>query len=203
VTRATPGQPLRAARLARIFGLDRNPLRRTSDRVEAWLRVGLVALFVTIGPTAAIAAGHWTYHAQVAAITAQEADTHADKAVLLQPTTTSVDLATARLGRQVWARARWETAGAPAQTGEVPVPAGLPAGSAVTVWLDTSGQVTGPPDRGGFVDAIIFTSVMTLAFAGIGLAGVLRVVQLFLNRRRLAAWEAAWSAIEPRWTGRR
>jgi hypothetical protein len=203
VKRATPGQSRKAVRLARIFGLDRNPLRRASDRVEAWIRVGLVALFVTLGPLAAVAAGHWAYHAQVAAINAQAANTHAVKAVLLEPTTTSGDMALARLGGQVWARAQWERAGAPPQTGEVPVPAGLPTGSAVTVWLSTSGQVTGPPDRGGFVDAIVFAAMMALAIVGIMLAGALRVTQVFLNRRRLDAWEKAWSATEPRWTGRR
>jgi hypothetical protein len=195
--------PRRAVRLARTLGLDGNPLRRASDRAEAWIRVVVLALFVTIGPLAAIAAGHWAYDVQSAAIRTQAADSHAVKGVLLQPTTTSNDLAIARLGGQVWAEARWQNAGAPARTADVPAPAGLPAGGAVTVWLDNSGTVIGPPDRGGVVDAVAFTTVMTLAFIGLGLLGMLRVIQLLLNRRRLAAWESAWSAIEPRWTGRR
>lgn len=201
--RATPGQPRRSARLARSFGLDRNPLRRASDRAEAWIRVGLCALFFAVGPLAAIAGGHWAYNAQAAAISTEAADTHAVRAVLLQPTTTPGDLAIGRLGGQVWARARWVRAGAPAQTDVVQVPAGLPTGSAVTIWLDNSGQVTGPPLRGGFIEAVAFTSVMTLGFVALGLLVVLRVIQLFLNRRRMAAWESAWAAIEPRWTGRR
>lgn len=201
--RAIPGQPRRAVRLARTLGLDGNPLRRGSDRVEACVRIGLIALFVITGPLAAAVAGHWAYHAQAAAISTQAADTHAVKAVLLQPTTTPGDLAVARLGGQVWVDARWERAGAPVQIAEVPAPAGLQAGSKVTVWLDNAGHVTGPPVRGGFVEAVAFTTFMTLALVALGFLAVLRGIQLLLNRRRLAAWESAWSAIEPRWTGRR
>jgi hypothetical protein len=31
----------------------------------------------------------------------------------------------------------------------------------------------------------------------------LRLIQRLLDWRRMAAWEAAWRAIGPRWTGRR
>ena len=40
----TPGR----ARLARALGLERNPLRRASDRTEAWIRVGLL-FWIAIG----------------------------------------------------------------------------------------------------------------------------------------------------------
>ena len=51
----TPGR----ARLARALGLERNPLRRASDRAEAWIRVGLLAVFLIAGPMTALAAGGW------------------------------------------------------------------------------------------------------------------------------------------------
>jgi len=47
-------------RLSRALGFDRNPLRRASDRMEAWLRAGLLIVFLTAGPIAALAAGRWT-----------------------------------------------------------------------------------------------------------------------------------------------
>jgi hypothetical protein len=74
----------------------------------------------------------------------------------------------------------------------------------VTVWLNTSGRITGPPQRGesAFAAAAV-TAMMVLVVTALALLVVLRLIQCFLNRRRLAAWEAAWQAIGPRWTGHR
>ena len=51
--RGTASQPCGIARLARALGLDSNPLRRASDRAEARIRIGLVAIFLIVGPLAA------------------------------------------------------------------------------------------------------------------------------------------------------
>jgi hypothetical protein len=191
--RTAPGRPRWKARLARTLGLDGNPLRRASDRAEAWIRAGLLIVFLTAGPIAALAAGQWTAHAAGAETSAPP---HAVHAVLLQP-------ATAVLGGQAWVKARWETAGGSARTGEVPAPAGAAAGTAVTIWLNASGQVTGPPQRGEPAFAAVLTAVVTLAVMALAMLVVLRLMQHFLNWRRLAAWEAAWRATGPRWTGHR
>jgi hypothetical protein len=49
----------------------------------------------------------------------------------------------------------------------------------------------------------VLTPVVTLLLLGLALGVAASVARLCLNRRRLAGWEAAWSAVEPRWTGRR
>ncbi|HET6191415.1 MAG TPA: hypothetical protein VFE59_30965 [Trebonia sp.] len=103
------------ARLVRALGLDGNPLRRASDRAEAWIRAGLLIIFLTAGPIAALAVG---------------------------------------------------------QLGES-------------------------------ATAAVLASAATLAAMALALLIVLRLIQRFLSRRRLAAWEAAWRATGPRWTGRR
>jgi hypothetical protein len=46
-------------------------------------------------------------------------------------------------------------------------------------------------------------AVMTLVAVAVALRAALQLTRRFLNWRRLAAWEAAWSAIGPRWTGHR
>src|ERR1700735_390993 len=58
-----PGRPRGLTRLARALGLARNPLRPAPDRAEAWIRAGLLAVFLIAGPMAALSAGHWAYHA--------------------------------------------------------------------------------------------------------------------------------------------
>ena len=198
--RAAPGRPRWKARLARAFGLDGNPLRRASDRAEAWIRAGLLVIFLTAGPIAAIAAGQWTAHAAGAGTSGQP---HAARAVLLQKAIAPARPAPAVRDVQVWVRARWESAGGSARTGEVPAPAGAPAGTVVTIWLNASGRVTGPPQPGVAASAAVMTAVMTLAIMAFALLATLRLIQRFLNWRRLAAWEAAWRATGPRWTDHR
>ena len=53
------GRPRGLTRQARALGLDRNPLRRVTDRAEAWIRVGLLTVFLIAGPMAALGTGHW------------------------------------------------------------------------------------------------------------------------------------------------
>jgi hypothetical protein len=104
-----PGRRRGLTRLARALGLDRNPLRRATDRAEAWVGQG---------------------------------------------------------GR---------------------------------VWAGAPGEGTGPSARTGEVLA----AVMTLAAMALALLAVLRLALAFLNRRRLAAWETAWSRVGPQWSKRR
>ena len=54
----------------------------------------------------------------------------------------------------------------------------------------------------GRTDEVV-TAVMTLAALGLVLLAVLRLALALLNRRRLAAWEEAWSEAGPQWSKRR
>ena len=81
---------------------------------------------------------------------------------------------------------------------------GAAAGARIPVWLDRSGQPTAPP--GGQVAMIVNALALGAAVAG-GATGSLLICyalcRLVLDRRRLAAWESAWSLTGPRWTTRR
>jgi DMSO/TMAO reductase YedYZ heme-binding membrane subunit len=59
------------------------------------------------------------------------------------------------------------------------------------------------PHRDDFTVAAVVTALMTLAVTAFALLIVLRLIQCLMNRRRLAAWEAAWRTTGPRWTGHR
>jgi len=198
-------QPASPRRLARRLGLDGNPLRRQTDRAEAWIRIGLLVVFLITGPIVTVAAAHSAAHRHVTQTSAQAADERglrADQAVLLQPAANSDGRFGAARRGQVWVRARLERGGAVGRTVEVPATVGLPTGSAVTVWLDASGRVTDPASPGGSADPVVYVAAETLLL-GLALGVVLSLARVYLNRRRLAGWEAAWSAVEPRWTGRR
>jgi hypothetical protein len=194
---AVPGRPPLAARLARALVIDRNPLRRASDRAEAWIRAGLVIAFVIGAPIAAAAVGLWTAHAADAGTSARP---HAVQALLLQPATASKSRGTAVRSTRVLAWARWKNSNSSTRTGRVPAPAGAAAGAAVTVWLDPGGRVTAPPPSDSAAGPVL-TAIVALAAMTLLLLIVLRLIRRLLDWRRLAAWDAAWQAIGPRWTG--
>ena len=161
----TPGWPCGITRLARALGLDGNPLRRASDRAEAWIRIGLLAVFLIAGPVAASAAGGWAYHAGITGARVQAAQTSHDNvpAVALQPVFAG-GLAKANAARQAWLRTQSKDTPASARTGEV------------------------------------LAEVMALALMALALLAALRLTTAFLTRRRLAAWETAWSRVGPQWS---
>ena len=164
----TPGRPRRRTRLARALGLDRNPLRRASDRTEAWIRAGLLAAFLTAAPIAAISAGGWAYHAGISPAQGQPAQTsHAKASIVVPKYVPASGLAEASAGSQAWSRSSSQDTARSARTDEV------------------------------------LAEVMTVALMALVLLVALRLTTAFLTRRRLAAWEAAWSRVGPQWsTGR-
>lgn len=103
------------ARLARVLGLDGNPLRRASDRAEAWIRAGLVAIFLIVGPLAALHVGRLAYRSEITGAPAQAAPTHLDKAVVLHPAHVTADPARANGSTAGGTGTRWEDARASAR----------------------------------------------------------------------------------------
>jgi hypothetical protein len=200
--RAIPGRRRGPARLARVLGLDGNPLRRASDRAEAWLRIGVLAAFLVAGPLAAAGTAHWAGDPGTTGTRASAGPRHVVRAIVLQPASPAADLAAARTGGQVRVRARW-LAGLSPHAGTVPAPAGSAAGNVVTVPLDASGRpAAASPPPGPVPSQGVLAAVLTPVLVALALLTVLRLAQRLLNRRRLAAWDAAWSAIGPQWTGR-
>jgi len=162
-----PGQPRGSTRLARAFGLDGNPLRRASDRAEAWIRIGLLAIFLIAGPLAALGAAGWAHHTGATAPRVHAAQTHHVRAAAFQPALAPTYLNRAGWGSQAWTGTRWESRAASA----------------------------------GSTEALAV--VITLTFMSLALLAALRLTLALLTRRRLAAWEAAWSRVGPQWSGGR
>jgi hypothetical protein len=144
------------------------------------------------------------YHAGMTEARAQAADRHSARAVLLEPAGPPVTTAAPGGDDQARARARWQGPGTAPRTGEVLATSGSPAGSTVTVWLDASGKLTGPPlQPAQITDRIIVVAVLAPAVLALSLLTALRLAQRLADRRRLAAWDAAWSTVGPQWTRRR
>jgi hypothetical protein len=187
----------RAARAVRGLWPDRNPLRRTIDRIEAVIAGGLVVAFLAGAPLAAVAGGHAAYGSAARIAHAQQAAWHQVPAVLL---------ATAPAARyrqdQVNAQARWTAPDGTGRTGTVLAPPGTRAGRVVMVWVDMAGRPTGdrPLQLSQARDEAELATILTPLALGLILLGAGFSVHVMLGRRRLAAWDADWQVTEPHWT---
>jgi hypothetical protein len=160
---------------------------------------GLLILLLVGAPLAAYAAGHWARADGLRALRSEQASWRQVPAVVLGNAGDPLALADGMAPPQ--ALVRWTAPDGTRRTDEVTVPAGISAGQLVRVWINASGQFTGPPLRQRQVtgDAIfaaavaVFGLCLVVVFAG-------RLARLTLDRRRLAAWDADWQATGPQWT---
>ena len=192
------------ARLARWLGIDRNPLRRGRDRVEAALRLVMILLAVVAVPAAAVAAGRWADHYALHRAQVQRAVDHQVTAVLLEdaPAVGIPDPYTPV--QTAWVPARWQPPGQQPRTGEVLAVAGARKGSTVRTWIDPSGAVTDPPlDHRVVVGNVWLAVMMTCLVSWALLLAAGSLARRALDRRRLRSWEAEWAASGPLWSGHR
>jgi hypothetical protein len=188
--------------LARRLGLDHNPLRRGTDRAEAWIRIALVLAFLIGAPLAGWGTGRWAGSVAPTAAHAQQAGEHQVTATLLHKVPGGPD--DGLLVSLGWVRARWTEPGGATRTGYVQAPAGSQAGSTVQVWLDPSGKLTASPLPPSQVRGwILMMTVLAPVVLALLLLAAMGLVGHVMERRRLAGWQQAWSAIEPQWTRRR
>ena len=200
--RQHPGRLPPACRMSRLVRwlARRNALRRPVDRIEGAVLVALSMAFLVAVTVASILGAH-TYESQRAA----SAGLRPAVAVLIQAGPVYYG-SPAYPGQ---AEARWRDPGGGDQSGvlttvKVPGIAGAAAGARIPVRLDRSGQPVASP--GGQVAMIV--NGLAAAAAVVGGAGMMLLIsyalcRLALDRRRLAAWESAWSLTGPRWTTRR
>jgi hypothetical protein len=190
---------MKATRLARRLGLDGNPLRRRIDKIAACLAALLMAAFLIGAPMLSMAAARWVGHAAAAGQRAARSWRQVP-AVLLRG---APPLAVGEAFGTSSVTARWTAPDGHKREGRIPVSTGLAAGRTVQLWVDTAGSPTGPPPRyGAPVASEALVAVLAPAALGAMLWWLAGVGRWMLDRRRLADWEAAWTAVGPQWTRR-
>jgi len=189
---------MNTTRLARRLGLDGNPLRRRIDNIAVGLTALLIAVFLIGAPVLSMAAARWAGHA---AATEQRAARSRRQvtAILLQPASPPA-VANGVFGSSL-VPARWTAPDGQERAGRIPVSTALAAGHTVRLWVDAAGSLAGPPPS---YDAPVAGEALAAAAATVALGMVLwwlgRAGRWGLDRRRLAAWEAAWAAVGPQWS---
>src|ERR1700751_1439921 len=131
----------RLGRFVRGRRPDRNPLRRTSDRVETAVLAVLLLAFFAAAPLVARACGTMAHAVAHQAQLAEQASWHQVPAVVLNAAPGSGSYGGIRLEAQ----ARWAAPDGKEMTGEVPVPPPAGAGGTLTIWTSQDGQPTDPP----------------------------------------------------------
>lgn len=186
-------------RLRYRLGLDRNPLRRGSDRVEALVLLILITAFVPLAAVAAITAAGWVSSAGAQAERAAASLTEVRAELLQGAPVVSAPTGTAWL----WVRARWTVDGT-THTGLVPALAGLPKGSTEELWVDPAGRVSQPPPTSGQITArVVLAVTVAPAVVALGLWLFWRGLRWSLDRRRMAGWARAWAFVGPLWSRQR
>ena len=173
------------------------------DRAEAWLRLGLVLVFLIASPLAAFGLGHLTNDASVRAARAEAANEHQVAAVLLHRVSHNSNDPLYSTSELAWAQAKWTAPDGRRRVGEVPAAVESRAGRQVPIWVDNAGQLVYPPiGQGQIASRVIAVVALTPAILAVILLGVGWLIRRLLDRRRLAGWATEWSAVEPLWTKR-
>ncbi|WP_030685930.1 hypothetical protein [Streptomyces globisporus] len=183
-----------------------NPLRRTTDLVEAWIALVAIVLLCTVVPLTGWAAGTSAYGSLARAARAQQAQRLPTTARVVRlahgPASgpRSVEAAgEERLRRSVVAR--WTAPDGSARTGTVATARQHSSpGTAFRLWTDRDGRPVAPPMQTGTARAHAVVAGLTAALlVGSLVELVRRLAVRGLVLRRYARLDRAWAAAGPDW----
>jgi hypothetical protein len=183
-------------RLMRGRRLDRNPLRRTSDRIETVILAGLMTAFLAGAPFATLAGGSWT-HAGTRHLQQAQLATRSYVAATTIEALPSESQSRGVIFTSPVVEARWSLPDGKTAIGEIPVFFGTPAGTRVWVWTTASGKIADPPLTDGQVAILTTLGQVSSAIIVVALYALTwALARKELNRRRYAAWAADWQATD-------
>ncbi|MFE2560020.1 hypothetical protein ACFXGT_29190 [Streptomyces sp. NPDC059352] len=183
-----------------------NPLRRTTDLIEAWVAFAAVVLLCLLVPLAGWAAGSSANGSLQRAVRAQQEQRLPTTARVVRladgpasgPRTTET-AGEERLRRSVVAR--WTAPDGTARTGTVPTARRHSApGDAFPLWTDRDGHPVSAPMRAGTARAHAAVTGLTAALlTGLLVETVRRLAVRRLLVRRYARLDRAWASAGPDW----
>lgn len=185
-------------RIARGVRPDRNPVRRRSDRLETFIFAGSIVVAAVAAPFVVPAAAEASHSAAVSAQSAERTTRHQVEAILAQRAADGGDgYAPAS---QVLTQAVWHAPDGMPRSGVVTAPAGAARGTAVRVWTDPEGNLTGPPlDSGQIAGQADLAGAAAAGGLALLLLSETLIVRRVLDRRRMSAWDRDWALTEPMW----
>lgn len=181
----------------------RNPLRRRSDLVEAWVGLVTVTMAAVGAPAAGFAAGQAVDATLRRAVTTERAERHQVAATVLadRPRTNLADPDdTSGEATNPTATVSWRAPDGSRHRTTVSVVGHRSPGTILRVWTDRHGKLVPPPmdtttATTNAVASGIGAAITTTAF----LLAARRLLSWRILRRRLADWEREWSRISQDW----
>jgi hypothetical protein len=182
----------------------RNPLRRTSYRVEVWLTWMLAAVLLLLGPWLGWHAASATHRVETQANAYERQHRFEIRATLVEDAVWRAGSAGdgQPAPQTVPAQARWTARDATVHSGTVFAALGTPNGSTVTIWVDDSGAASGPPAHLSPTADAVSTALLVVSALASGLVLVRFLVRYTLERRRRRSWQREWVVVEPEWSRR-
>ncbi|MGY1439962.1 Rv1733c family protein [Streptomyces reniochalinae] len=180
----------------------RSRLRRPTDRLQAWIGLGLLLAALSATVATALLAGRAAHQQLRHTADAQARSRHLTPAVLVQdapvhPEPGSDEEKETRYPVTV----RYAGPGGEQRTGQAEVSPGLPSGARVRIWVDGDGSVADPPmTRAHIHRRVLVRALLASAPVPLAAAAVHRLIDRGVQRRNLAAWEKEWAETAPRWT---
>ena len=175
----------------------RNPLRRHSDVVEAWI----VLVVWTVAAVGAVAAG--VIGARIADRVVEQDRTgrHPVSAVLVRTVSGSGrDVVTGFTGDRVRATVRWTDAQGIVRTGATDVRSTAAPGSTVTAWADGRGRlVSAPMNPAAATTRVVLVGTGAALTAGLTVLGAGALARLRIQRRATERWGAEWERVGRQW----
>ncbi|MBP0460070.1 Rv1733c family protein [Streptomyces montanisoli] len=184
-----------------------NPLRRTTDLVEAWVAV-LAALLLVLGaPAAGWLSGAVLNSSLQHTVAVQQHERHVSRAVMVADTGqragTGIFDPESAAGRNTDARviARWTTPGGAHKVGTVTAPSTrLEPGDTFSIWSDTHGTQVPPPMNSSVAHFhAVFSGVVAALLAALLVLGAWRLAVWEIVQRRYKRLDKQWAKLGPDW----
>ncbi|PAZ11109.1 hypothetical protein CLM62_37320 [Streptomyces sp. SA15] len=183
----------------------RNPLRRTTDLVEAWVALVAVLLILVVGPVSGALVGGVAQDALQRSVREQRESRHLVTATVVRKLDRSPLDADpeAASGRDVRSRvlADWTAPDGTAHHGTVIASLQKPRpGDHFTIWTDQHGRMVARPldSATAATHAVLAGFGAALLTAGL-VEGGRRLMVWRMVRRRYARWDQAWDRAGPDW----
>ncbi|MFI9612785.1 hypothetical protein ACIHCM_14130 [Streptomyces sp. NPDC052023] len=181
-----------------------NPLRRTTDLMEAWVALAALLLILLVAPSIGALAGSAAQDGLLRSVRRQHESRHPVTATVLREldrATLAADPETVARDNRTRVLAHWTAPDGTERTG--PVAAGLKdpePGDRFATWTDEQGRPAVRP-----LDAATASTHAVLAGVGAALAamclieGARRLIVWRMVLRRYARWDQAWDRAGPDW----
>ncbi|MEU7227195.1 Rv1733c family protein [Streptomyces chrestomyceticus] len=190
--------------IAGLWRWRRNPLRRTTDLLEAWVALAALLVIVLGGGFAGLVAGSAAHDALQRSVRAQAQQRHqvwaTPSRAASRPSAAADPEAVA--GREMHRRveARWTAPDGSEHSGPVAAPGAVRAGERFRIWTDARGRVVPRPMDASTARAhAVLAGLGAAAFTGAVAAGGRELVTRRMLNRRYRRWDREWERAGQDW----